>query len=863
MARVYSIEFLLRLRPRAMQHPFRQPLNPPEATLIQKHAGFARFLKQHASPPHHRVTAGGRIVPAGPLSPPPFQLLPSINAVVSNPYSRSVAEKSNVPETSNKGSSNPKTPYGTPLAQQNVNANRPRPFDNPHLASGNVGTTQATQTQAPLINQFGTNLGPLPPGATPIGFLLDGSPLVYFDGVSYQSYWDGTSTILKPLQLSVPHMGYNAPAYSQMALGPQFYGSHGSIATGYAQDAFSSLQFTDGINDAREQTQQIDTASSQNLAFLHSQLSSELTSLDRYVALHLHEFPPAENARCTAMRRQLVEQLDNLRVSKGSTDPLKPTNGKMYGSYAAAAPWAATNVSTEPTHLSYGVSANINSRAVHPTTPVASGVAASQGYSSGVNGRSVPPVKSRKCLSPDAPPFVPGATAPLTDRAHVSQRIKPSTVQKLERREQHGYSDDCKDHTTDESMLQKAQVGSGKLSMDLSCSNDTESAVPHVSMSEIEYASTPGFNPPGAPKVYCTTASEFQEVIRRVRQQAQMYGCKGGQSKDPAYDAEQDVRWAMADGEPIPLPRSPADHLTQPRPWNWDDSTFNCRRQISISPLWAKNTVAHGVSQQSMDSTGHTNRSRADSWVTNSQKASDYRLALYGAESHKSRDSHTERSHPSSRKDNQEMLYRQCGKTSRPNQQTSSDGVKASKLRDAEHDALSFDSQGIPYSEVYDAGTLYGARSKPKAKVNLPPAHGHPASSEATEEHRSEDLRAVQFVKVPSDETSHGFLRGLLKSPRYSAARAHKSEPVDQTPYYMNVEARSHQERAQRLANKENVQSDDYDNSTSTYGKGLSRKIKESSMLQQSAVQEMLAHKARSSLAASSYYAVGSHSNHL
>lgn len=79
----------------------------------------------------------------------------------------------------------------------------------------------------------------------------------------------------------------------------------------------------------------------------------------------------------------------------------------------------------------------------------------------------------------------------------------------------------------------------------------------------------------------------------------------------------------------------------------------------------------------------------------------------------------------------------------------------------------------------------------------------------------------------------------------------------------MNLEARSHQERAQRLANKENVQSDDYDNSTSTYGKGLSGKIKESSMLQQSAVQEMLAHKARSSLAASSYYAVGSHSNHL
>lgn len=703
MARVYSIDFLLRLRPRAMQHPFRQPLNPPEATLIQKHAGFARFLKQHASPPHHRVTAGGRIVPAGPLSPPPFQLLPSINAVVSNPYSRSVAEKSNAPETSTKGPSNPKTPYGTPLAQQNVNANRPRPFDIPHLASGNVGTTQATQTQAPLINQFGTNLGPLPPGATPIGFLLDGSPLVYFDGVSYQSYWDGTSTILKPLQLPVPQMGYSAPAYSQMAFGPQFYGSRGSIGTGYPPDAFSSLQFTDGINDAREQSQQLDMASSHNLTFLHSQLSSQLTSLDKYVALHLHEFSPAENARCTAMRRQLVEQLDHLRVSKGGTDPLNSTNGKMYGSYAAAAPWPTTNGSTEPPHRSYGVPANTNNRAVYPSTPDASGPATSQDSSSGLNSRPVPPLKSRKCLSPDAPPFVPSGTAALTDRADLSHRVQPSTVQKLERREQHGYSDDCKGQTTDKSPLQKSQMGLGKRSMDLSSSNDPDSVVPYVSTSEIEYASTPGFNPPGAPKVYCTTASEFQEVIRRVRQQAQMYGCKGGQSKDPAYDAEQDVRWAMADNEPIPLPRSPADHLTQPRPWNWDDSTFNCRRQTSISPLWVKNKVEHGVQR----STNSTTRSRPDSWVTSPHRASDYRSALYGVESHGSYDAHTDRSHPSSRKDIREMVYRQGGQASRPNHQSSSEGVKASKLRNVEHDALSFDSQGIPYSDVYDAGNLH------------------------------------------------------------------------------------------------------------------------------------------------------------
>lgn len=39
-------------------------------------AGFARFLKEHASPKHQRVTAGGRIVPMNPRTPAPEFKLP-------------------------------------------------------------------------------------------------------------------------------------------------------------------------------------------------------------------------------------------------------------------------------------------------------------------------------------------------------------------------------------------------------------------------------------------------------------------------------------------------------------------------------------------------------------------------------------------------------------------------------------------------------------------------------------------------------------------------------------------------------------------------------------------------------------------
>ena len=52
-------------------HPLRQPHSAPSSDLAQRHEGFARFLKEHSSPTHQRVTAGGRIVPMNPRQPPP------------------------------------------------------------------------------------------------------------------------------------------------------------------------------------------------------------------------------------------------------------------------------------------------------------------------------------------------------------------------------------------------------------------------------------------------------------------------------------------------------------------------------------------------------------------------------------------------------------------------------------------------------------------------------------------------------------------------------------------------------------------------------------------------------------------------
>ena len=62
-------------------HPERQPKLPPATGELQNDEGFATFLKKHSSPTHNRVTAGGRIVPMEPRSPPPF----SLPAIVKDP----------------------------------------------------------------------------------------------------------------------------------------------------------------------------------------------------------------------------------------------------------------------------------------------------------------------------------------------------------------------------------------------------------------------------------------------------------------------------------------------------------------------------------------------------------------------------------------------------------------------------------------------------------------------------------------------------------------------------------------------------------------------------------------------------------
>jgi hypothetical protein len=160
-------------------HPRRQPHNAPSETRAQTADGFARFLKQHSSPTHQRVTAGGRIVPMERMpAPPQFNLL--IDSLGSNnkdvkeqkaadvskiganrPMSTSHITKATannaIPST--QGGENPKNPNSSKVVATDLHQKAPvstgvgilkkedsvpRPSDLTHMTSAN--TTGLPQT---------------------------------------------------------------------------------------------------------------------------------------------------------------------------------------------------------------------------------------------------------------------------------------------------------------------------------------------------------------------------------------------------------------------------------------------------------------------------------------------------------------------------------------------------------------------------------------------------------------------------------------------------------------------------------------------------------------------------------------------
>ena len=539
-------------RPRYVAQPMRQPHAPPNSSVLQRHDGFVRFLKQHASPPHQRVTAGGRIVPAGPSSPPPMLDFGSLNGflrerpVLAKPFqkeshssqSNNRVQKPQVTSSMSLGDYlRSQNNSGDSTSFQNVPQYPPMqaavPFSNTPLGCQNWGAP-AIQTQ---------------PSVVPVAMFSDGSTLVSYNGMSYRASWNGTNTCMEPLQtLQLPvDQQYFSQAY------PHAYSSNSQYGA-VPQPSIPSVPLASATNVARPDTSKVDL-------FLQNEvqgsdelsLKAKLTSLDEHLALHHYDITPADRASLIAQRVYLVAELDRIRLSKS----------KLKHKIPIVAP-------TVP-----GV----------PVTPAAQ-------PSSGPQDNPIPKGGTMsKHLSPAAPPFVPrNALEPSSTSFGMRTTSQQSKQQRIGLPASAKEIDTASTAKVDENISAWASHSKNKappqstekkphneVSSSSSVLDPSDPAMRVIEYKDIEYAARYLYNWTKDTKTYCTTVSEFQEAIRRVREQARLYGCAGGQSKDPAYDAEQDLWWAICDRDPIPLPSKIPDHVNNPRPWNWNNSAFNYR----------------------------------------------------------------------------------------------------------------------------------------------------------------------------------------------------------------------------------------------------------------------------------------------
>lgn len=540
-------------RPRCVAQPIRQPHAPPNSSVLQRHDGFVRFLKQHASPPHQRVTAGGRIVPAGPSSPPPMLDFSSLNGFLrERPVPAKPSQKESHSSQSNGRAQKPQVTSSMSLGDYLRSQNN----SGDSTSFQNVPRYPPIQATVPFSNMplgcqtFMTPALQTQPSVVPVTMFSDGSTLVSYNGMSYRASWNGTNTCMEPLQtLQLPvDQQYFSQAY------PQVYPSNSQYGVA-PQLSVSSVPLASTANVARPDTSKADLFI-QNEAQGGDEFSlkAKLTNLDEHLALHHYDITPVDRASLIAQRVNLVAELDRIRLSK-----------------------------TKPKH---------KIPIVAPAVPGVPNTPAAQ-PSSGLQDKVSKGRTMSKHLSPAAPPFVPrSALEPsstsfgmrTTSQQSKHQRVGlPASAKEIDAVSTAKVSANVSalaSHSKNNAPPQSTERTSHtEASSSSNVLDPSDPAMRVIEYKDIEYAARYLYNWAKDTKTYCTTVSEFQEAIRRVREQARLYGCAGGQSKDPAYDAEQDLWWAICDRDPIPLPSKIPDHITNPRPWNWNDSAFNYRWQ--------------------------------------------------------------------------------------------------------------------------------------------------------------------------------------------------------------------------------------------------------------------------------------------
>ncbi|KAF3483138.1 uncharacterized protein GIQ15_02462 [Arthroderma uncinatum] len=335
-----------------VQFPIRQPKNAPEGNTAQTNEGFARFLKEHASPKHHRVTAGGRIVPMSIQASPTPEFKPPVKR--SEPASQQNPSVSNHPKIVKEEGS--KADGGSQRRRRTRttmdNNNRPEASRRRDSATSqiNKGTTivGSTRYQTPAVASSGTINSTTPGQLGSLNFISNLGNLG-MDGISMsQGQTDQPGFPFPNLQQYYTQAGIPqlASDQGQGASQTQYVGpvcNIGPYPTTPGLGIINPVQMyqapgafnpfigptTPGANLAQSMTPVIDTRGLNNMFENAIQefetTSTQLSNLDRYMAVHTWDIDPASKKILVIQRMELVTKLDAARVLKENLETILRT----------------------------------------------------------------------------------------------------------------------------------------------------------------------------------------------------------------------------------------------------------------------------------------------------------------------------------------------------------------------------------------------------------------------------------------------------------------------------------------------------------------------------------------------------------
>ncbi len=566
--------------------PYRQPIPPPEDLPDQKKDGFKRFLKEVASPPHHRVTAGGRIVPTGTQSPAVKLQFDSLDSSVQHRHSRQKSSGKNTGKP-DPLPSNALTLYSKANSRLDAEPRISRTGQN-HLFhcqagsglehnAGKMDDAGPFHTQVPLAY-------PLPPGSMPLGPLQTTGAMAPFAGSHFLGHWNGNPMYNQLLPVSP----YSYPEHALPIYGQQYAPAQNILpVVGRSPSVGQS-----GVDkpDYHHATS-LNALPEESLKKRRNEYAVMLSDLDKHVALNLHKFTPDQIARNAAKREELVKAIDHLRVAIEESSKIPGSNPAHDIQPYRVSGKSQRGLQTYNLPLVNGQQNTISNGTGYPNH---NSFSPAHARTSSTSSASQP-----TSLSAAAPPFIPG-------NFQVSSTPFSLEDTSLDGRQ---LGTNC-ENTTDSdggislpasyqqimSVMNSKNSTAGKgTGGDNPNANAGESAidsrgrspfaVPEVDLRDIAYVDRLGLNPARHEKLFCSTVEEFQEVIRRAREQATAFSCTPGASKDPAHDAEEDIRCAMQNEEAIVLPKPVPDHISNPRPWSWSDSAYNARAHQELAPF--------------------------------------------------------------------------------------------------------------------------------------------------------------------------------------------------------------------------------------------------------------------------------------